>query len=102
MQIIKKLSKMIDEELSDAEKYARCALTYKDERPELARLFSNLSSQEMEHMNQLHSAVVEIINDYKRSGETIPAGMQTLYDYLHEQQIERASEVKILQTMLRP
>ena len=103
MKIIKKLCELIDEELCDAEKYAKLALKYKDEDTELAALFYNLSLEETRHMNQLHNAVVKKVEEAKASGKDDPRteGMKIAYDMLHEKAIEEAKEVSVMQSMYR-
>ena len=101
MKIIAKLSEMIEEELTDAEKYARCALNYKEDRKALADTFYDLANGEMEHMNKLHTQVVGIIEEYRKTNGEPPENMKMLYDYLHKQHIKKASEVKIMLAMYK-
>lgn len=99
MKIIEKLSEMIDEELSDAKKYAKCALEYKETDPMLAKTFFELSTEEMRHMELLHKEVVRQISEHRKEKGDPPAAMQTIYDYLHGKQVEKAEEVKRYQNM---
>ena len=101
MKIISELCDHIDEEINDAGKYAKLALEYKDEHPDLAKLYNNLSLQEMEHMNMLHNMVVNIIQKYRKENGEPPESMLAVYNYLHKKQIEKAAEVKAMQGMYK-
>ena len=101
MKLIEKLSDMIEDEIADAKKYARCALNNKEDRPELANTFYQLSLDEMHHMQMLHDQVTRIIADYRKENGEPPAAMLTLYNYLHERHIEKATGVKAMQAMFK-
>ena len=101
MKIIEKLSEKISEEIHDAKCYAKMALEYREQYPDLARTLFGISQEEMGHMSRLHDAVAEIIEDYRKEKGEPPADMLAVYDYLHRQQIDKAAEVKTLQAMYK-
>lgn len=101
MKKIKDLYEMIEEELRDSEKYAKCAIGYKDADSSLANVLFDLSNDEMRHMNILHGEVERIINQYQNEHGTPPAAMQAVYDYLHDRFIKKALDVKACQDMYR-
>ena len=99
MKIIEKISKRIEEEICDAKTYALMALEIKDEYPEMARILYTISLQEMEHMKMLHGGIGNIIAGYRQKNGEPPEKMMIIYDYLHQQQIEKAADVKVIQGM---
>lgn len=98
MQIIEKLSNMIEEEIEDAENYIRCALYYKDNKDtkDVAELFSRLAGEEMNHMSMLHTQVVNIIENYRKTEGDPPKEMLKLYEILHRKHIDDAATVKAM------
>jgi len=96
MKMIKKLSRMIEEEIRDAEKYARCAMENREDHPDLARMFLQLANAEMEHSQLLHNGVVALIEEERRTEGEPPAGMLEAYDLIHEWQMDHADDVRAL------
>ena len=101
MKIIKKLSEMIIDEVDGAKEYATEALMLKDEKPEIANMFYNMSNEELGHVNALHIAVVSLINEYRAEHGDPPEGMMAIYNFLHEKQIKSVAEVKAMLAQFR-
>ena len=101
MEIIAKLSDMIEEELDDAEKYVNCATKVRAEYPTLAEAFYKLSVAEMDHMKTLHDETAAIITAYRKEHGEPPAGMMAVYEYLHKKSMDHAAEVRIKQNLFR-
>ena len=101
MKIIKVVSERIEDELKDADEYIQLALEWKKEEPETAETFYQLSTEEMGHADKLREAVARLINRYREENGDPPIGMKTLYEYLHEKQIETALKIRVKQGMYR-
>ena len=101
MKIIKCLSELIDEELSDAEKYINLAVRWKTDEPDTADLFYELSTEEMGHVDKLHEEVSELIEEYRKSHGEPPKEMMVLYEYLHEKHIGHATQIRVKQGMFK-
>ena len=85
---------MIEEEISDASKYAKCALDNKSKNLALAETFYKLSNEELGHAMALHTQVVAIIDAYKKEKGPPPELMLKLYDVYHEKYINDFGTVK--------
>lgn len=101
MREIQMLVEHIDEEIHDAECYARLALEYRERDRELADLFYRLSGEELDHMVRLHGQVSRLIDARKKGGAEIPEAMLAVYEYLHKRQIDRTAEVAACQALYK-
>ena len=101
MKVIKCLVEKIEEELHDADAYIDLAMTWKNENPETADLFYELSTEEMGHVDKLHADVASLIEEYKKENGDPPKGMQSLYSWMHEKHIAEAMRIKVKQGMYK-
>ena len=101
MKIIKCLSELIEEELEGSENYIDLAQKWKNEEPDTADLFYELSTEEMGHVDKLHEEVQELIEEYRKEHGEPPKEMMVLYEYLHEKHIGHATQIKIKQGMYK-
>jgi len=101
MKLIQRLSDKIEEEIHDAECYAKMAIELKDTEPEISRTLYQISVEEMDHMVRLHKAAAAVIADYREKHGDPPAAMQILYDILHKKHIEAASAAKAIQALYK-
>ena len=85
----------------DAEAYIDLAMRWKQDEPETAELFYTLSTEEMGHMEKLHKEVTELIADYRAKNGEPPKDMMTLYNYLHEKHIGKATQIRVKQGMFK-
>ena len=101
MKIIKTIAEKIEEELSDANAYIDLAMAWRDEEPDSAELFYQLSVEEMGHVDKLHSDVASLIEKYKLEHGAPPAEMLALYNYLHEKHVGDAMRIRVKQGMYK-
>ena len=101
MREIKLLMEHVEDEIRDAETYAKLALEYKDSDKELADVFYRLSGEELDHMNRLHTQVVRLIDAQLRTGAEVPEAMMAVYAFLHKRDIDKTAEVGVLQALYR-
>lgn len=101
MKIIQIISEHIEEELEDAEAYIKLAHEYKEEFPQIAKTFYELSMEEMRHMEMLHIEVAALIKKHREEHGEPPAAMMAVYDFLHKKDIEKSAKIKLLQNHFR-
>ena len=99
MKTIEKLSDQMEEEMHYAKKYIECAMKWKEEDMLLAKMYADLSTDELKHAMMLHDSATRLINEYRQSGEVVPPEMKAIYDYLHEKHMEKYNAIKLQQAM---
>lgn len=101
MKLIKELEELIEDEIHDVKKYAKMAAELKAEHPALAQVLYNISTQEDSHQAALHSEVVKIVEEYRRTKGEPPAAMMAVYDFMHKRHIENLADARRYQDIYK-
>lgn len=101
MHLIKRLEELIEDEIQDIETYAELAAQVKADHPGLAQVLYTISTQEDSHQAALHTEVVKIIEEYKRTHGEPPAAMKAVYDFMHKRHIENLAEARRYQDIYK-
>lgn len=101
MKIIREISDMIEDEIEGACEYAKKALEWREEYPDVAATLHTLSQEELKHITRLHGLVVDLIQRYREKQGEPPVEMTAVYEYLHRKHIDKVAEIKRYQEMYK-
>lgn len=99
MREIKHIVEDIREELEGAEKYAKIAAKMKTEDSTNASVYAEMARQELGHVENLHKMAVRAIEKQRAAGVMPPAAMQAVWDWEHENMVEKTARIKTLLNM---
>lgn len=94
MKIIKELTECMKKELCEANRCIDQALLRKIDYPDISATYYDMSKQHVENYNKLHNHVVTKIQAARSSNITVPKGMLDIWDYMHKELIDEATELK--------
>lgn len=96
MKVIKDAIHVMKRELKEADKLAQMAIRYKPLYPAMSEMLATVARQALETATvTMHNRVAAEIKAYKATGKEVPAVMQALWDYEHEQLMDDAAEVEL-------
>lgn len=99
MKEIKLLAHQIRDELDVAEEYAKCAVKLKETRSADSSDYLEMAKDELDHADKLHKIAVRMIDRQKETGTAVPASMQAVWDWEHENLLDRTARVKTMLSM---
>ena len=94
MKIMKDIICHMSDTMEEAEDYVAEARLIKDEHPQLFSTYLKLAEEHLKHYMSLHTAVVQIINEYRRQKGEPPKEMTIIWNYEHEKLIEEYEDIK--------
>lgn len=102
MKVIKDLVCVGKDELKDAERAIKLAMQYKGVDDTTAEIFATIAKQKYDNATVLiHGREVSLIKEHKAKGKEVPAAMQAVWDWEHEQLMEEATEIAMMMKTYR-
>ena len=96
MRILKDLISKAHDTMEEVEFYATKAHHLRSEHRSLADTYIKVAEMHVTIYNMLHEKMVMLIEEEKKKGVVVPASMQAVYDYEHENLIKDFGEMKYL------
>lgn len=100
MKEIKTLAHQIRDELDVAEEYAGCAVKLKADQPTDASAYAEMARDELDHADKLHKMAMRAIDKTKKDGAAASPAMTAVWDWEHENLIDRTAKVKTMLGMV--
>lgn len=92
------LYSMMEEEIDGAETYAAKALSYKASMPDLAKMFHQMSGDEMKHASMIEAEIKKTVTVEKaKNPQTTDHTMESIYSFMHDQFAARVVKVRVMQ-----
>lgn len=101
MKLIRDMEELIEDEIHDIKKYAKMAAELKAEHPGLAQVLYTISTQEETHQAAIHTEIVKLIEDHRRTHGEPPAAMMAVYDYIHKRHVDSLADAKRYQDVYK-
>ena len=73
----------------------------KHDHPALAQVLYTIATQEDGHQAALHSEVVKIIENYRKTHGEPPAAMLAVYDFMHKRSIDKLADARRYQEVYK-
>lgn len=96
MKILKDLIEKSNDTFEEIEWYAEEAMRLKNEDKVLADTYIKISEMHIDIYKMLHDRMVEVIDEYKKSGSEVPDAMKVIWDYEHEKLMKKFARLKYL------
>ena len=96
MKILTKMIDKADDTLEEIEWYAEKAMHYKTDHKDVADVYNKIADMHITIYDMLHKEMVNLIDEYKKSGNNPPPEMLVIWDYEHEKLIKRFTEAKLI------
>ena len=94
-----KMLDQLEDELSGAQEYTKCASATKVDMPELSDMYMRMANQEMEHATHLHNAIDKLVNHF--TGHEVSHEIHAIWDWQNERFIRWADKIRTHMEMAR-
>ena len=96
MRILKDIISKAEDTMDEIEWYAEKAHLLKQDHRSVADVYIKIAEMHLTIYDMLHTQMVSLIDEFKKTGKQAPAEMQAIWDYEHEKLVKHYAELKYM------